>query len=79
VGLWDMEGRVPRRMYLGRGVWKCPPYVFLGGPLPKEEGRTACAPSLAPARLAWVSLCCLVIYVIETRGREKGEGDGSAI
>jgi len=31
-------------MYFGRGVWKGPPYVFLGGPLPKEEGRTACDP-----------------------------------
>jgi len=36
VGLGDREGWVPRRMYFGRGVWKGPPYVFLGGPLPKR-------------------------------------------
>ena len=29
---------------IGKGVWKGPPYVFLGGPLPKEEGCTACIP-----------------------------------
>ena len=42
-------------MYFGRGM-KGPPYVFLRGPLPKEEGRTACAPRLAAARLAWLTL-----------------------
>jgi len=51
---------------------KGPPYVFLGRPLPKEEGRTACAPSVAAAQLAWMSLCSLFIYVSERRGREKG-------
>ena len=79
MGLWDREGRVPRRMYFGRGVWKNPPYVFLGGTLPKEDGRTAGAPSLAAARLVWMPLFFLVILVIERRGREKVEGDGSAI
>jgi len=43
------------------GCCKGPPYVFLEGPLPKEEGRNACAPSLAAARLAWMLLCCLFI------------------
>ena len=57
-------------MYFGRGVWKGPLYVFLGGPLPKEEGRTACAPRLAAARLAWMPVCCLDILVSE--GREGG-------
>jgi len=61
------------------GGMKVPPYLFLGGPHPKEEGRTECARSLAAARLAWMHLCCLFIYVSERRGREKGEGDGSAI
>ena len=37
-------------MYLGRGVRKGPPYVFLGGTLPKEEGRTAFRPQ--PSRCA---------------------------
>ena len=58
---------------------KGPPYVFLGGPLPKEGVRTACAPSVAAARLAWMTLCCLFIEVSDRRGREKGEGGGSAI
>jgi len=43
------------------GVMKGPPYVCLEGPLPNEEGRTACAPTVAAARLAWMPLCCLFI------------------
>jgi len=58
---------------------KGPTYAFLGGPLPKEEGCTACAHSLAAARLAWMPLCCLFIKVSERWVREKGEGEGSAI
>ena len=73
-------GREGARPYVFRaGGMKGPPYVFMGGPLSKEECRTACAPSLAAARLAWLPLCCLVIKVSERRGREKEEGDGSAI
>jgi len=65
-----MEGRLPRRMYFGRGVRNGPPYVFLGGSLPKEEGRTACAPSLAAARLAWIPLfVSLYMRVREGEGR----------
>jgi len=54
------KGGCPDVCILGGGC-KGPPYVFLGGPLPKEEGRNACATSLDVARLAWMPLCCLFI------------------
>jgi len=54
------KGGCPTVCILG-GSMKGSPYVFLGGPLPKEEGRTACAHSVAAARLTWMPLFCLFI------------------
>jgi len=54
-GIW--KGGCPAVCVFWAAAMRGPPYVFLGGPLPKEEGCTACAPSLAAARLACMSLC----------------------
>jgi len=57
VGFWAPEGEWGLGIGKGGSTAVCilgggrerPPYVFLGGPLPKEEGCTACIP--------WPSRC----------------------
>jgi len=62
-GCGILKGWCPAVCILGGGN-KVPPYVFLGVPLPKEEDRIACAPSLAAARLAWMPLF-FSVYIVE--------------
>jgi len=75
---WIGKGGPPAVCIFGRGVWKGPPYVCLGGPFSKKRVALRASPGLVARRLAAMLLCWRVIYVRECRGREKGR-DGNAI
>jgi len=48
-------------MYFWAGVWKGPPYVFLGGPLPKKRVALRAFPGLVATLLAAMLVCWRVI------------------
>jgi len=59
--VWDREGWIPAACIIGRRVWKGPPYVFWGGPLPKKRVALRASPGLVARRLAAMLVCLRLI------------------